>query len=62
MSKFQTPTYNTFRDMNFFSSLTFGQVQTDRQKAMHMSPLCMGTGGLKNDKMFLTTLRYNGHL
>ncbi len=28
--KFQTPSYNTFGDMNFFL------VQTDGQKAMHM--------------------------
>ena len=48
--KFQTPGYNTFRDMIFFSSLIFGQVHTDRQmdrrKAMHMSPPCIGAGGL----------------
>ncbi len=46
--KFQTPSYNTFWDMNFFSSLIFGQVQTDGRKAMHMSPQCIRTGGLKN--------------
>ncbi len=33
---------------DFFSSLIFGPVQTDRQKAMHMSPPCMDTGRLKN--------------
>ena len=37
--KFQTPKYNTFRDMNFFSS-------PDGRKAMHMSPPCISTGGL----------------
>ena len=33
--------YNTFWDMNFFSSLIFGQVQADGWKAMHMSPQCV---------------------
>ncbi len=39
---------NGLQDMNFFLVI-FGLVtdrQTDRRKAMHMSPPCMGTGGL----------------
>ncbi len=31
---------------DFLSSVNFGQV-TDIQKVMHMSPSCIGTGGLK---------------
>ena len=50
MVKFQTPSYHTFRDVNFFSSLIFGHVQTDRQKVVHMSPLCIRTGGLKKGR------------
>ena len=34
---FQTHTYNTFRDMNYYPVTDW---LTDRQKAMHMSPLC----------------------
>ncbi len=35
-----------FLSSDFFSSLNFGPV-TDIQKAMHMSPPCIRTGGLK---------------
>ncbi len=45
--KFQAPGYNTFGDVNFFSS-------PDRQKAMHMSPPCICTGGLKNDPLVIS--------
>ena len=44
--KFQTCSCDTFWGMNFFLVLIFGQV-TSRQKAMHMRPLCISTGGLK---------------
>ena len=33
--------------VNYFLVMSFGQV-TDRQKAVHMSPLCISTGVLKN--------------
>ncbi len=42
-----------FLSSDFFSSLNFGQVtdrQTDIQIAMHMSPLCIRTGGLNKMK------------
>ena len=45
--KFQTDSYNTFWDVNFFLVLIFGQVPS-RQKVAHMSPPCISTGGLKN--------------
>ena len=44
-----------FLRYELFSSLNFGQItdgqtdrQTDRQKVMYMSPLCISTGVLKN--------------
>ena len=45
--KFQTPSFNTFRNMIFFSSMNFGPVTPYRQKVAHMSPPCISTGGLK---------------
>ncbi len=38
-----------FYSSDFFSSQADGQTdrRTDRRKATHKSPLCMGTGGLK---------------
>ncbi len=39
MVKFETPTYNTFRDMNYCLVWQTDR-QTDRQKATHMSPPC----------------------
>ena len=41
--KFQTNTYNTFWDMNYYPvryELLYSDSQTDRQKVMHMSPPC----------------------
>ena len=48
--KFQTSSYNTFWDMNFYLVWIFVKWQTDRQKVMHKSPPCIRTGGLKNIK------------
>ena len=36
-----------FLSSDFWSNLNFGQVMTDIQKAMHKSPPCIRTGGLK---------------
>ena len=55
-TKFEQPKSNGSRDMNFYLRLFIWWIifysqtddQTDRQKAMHKSPLCMSTGGLKN--------------
>ncbi len=45
-TKLCDPSCNTYGDMNY-CLVNFGPV-TDRRKAMHKSPLCMSTGGLKN--------------
>ena len=45
-AKFQNPSCFTLIDMNYFLSSHFSPV-TDRCKATHKSPPCMGTGGLK---------------
>ncbi len=50
MANFQLPSYNTFRDMNYYLVLNFGLVTPDRQKAMHKSPPCISTGVLKKQK------------
>ncbi len=58
LTKFHDSRCNTFRDMNYcpvnFCLVILSQTdrQTDRQKAMHMSPPCMSTGGLKNQTSF----------
>ncbi len=43
VAKFHAPTYTTFGYMSFFLVVFW-----DRRNTMHMSPLCMGTGRLKN--------------
>ncbi len=53
-TKFEPPKSNGSRDMNFylvnFYLMNYFLVrQMDRQKAMHNSPPCTGTGGLKNN-------------
>ncbi len=45
-TKFRDPKSYTSSDMNF-CLVNFYKV-TDRQKAMHKSPPCISTGGLKN--------------
>ncbi len=52
--KFQASNYNTFGDINFLlvksvqTDRRTTDRQTDRRKAIHMSPPCISTGGLKN--------------
>ncbi len=54
-TKFETPKSNGLRDINFYLVI-FGPMnyflvtdrQMDRRKAIHKSPPCMSTGGLKN--------------
>ncbi len=53
VAKFWAPTYNTFWDMIFFLVWFLVKWQTDRRKAMHMSPPCICTGGLKNSLTLL---------
>ncbi len=63
-TKFHGPSLNTDGDMNFgqvnFGQVNFGQVNfgqvTDRRKAMHKSPLCISTGGLKKLEYKVTFL------
>ena len=45
LTKFHGPMWNGSRDMNF-DLVT--DIHTDIQNAMHMSPPCIRTGGLKN--------------
>ncbi len=56
--KFQTPSFYSFLDMNFFLVWIFVKLHPDRQKAMHMSPPCKSTGGLKKVNTFLTKINH----
>ncbi len=61
------PKSNGSRDMNFYifffgtseflcNELFSSHRQTDRQKAMHKSPLCISTDGLKNQLRYKVTM------
>ena len=52
MVKFQSPSYNTLWDLNYF--LVICSYVTSRQKAMHKSPPCICTGGLNNIMVILS--------
>ena len=59
-SRVRITRYHTSWDMSYFLVWIFGPVtdrqtdrQTDGQKAMHMSPLCISTGVLKNANLIL---------
>ena len=41
VATFQVASYYTFWDINYFPVMSFGQVTSDGQKAMLMSPLCI---------------------
>ncbi len=47
VAKFQPPTYYTFRDMIYFSSLIFGLVQTDRKRCIRAHRALAQVGSIK---------------
>ncbi len=49
-SNFQVANRHIWQDMNYFLVVNFGQVTSDRQKAMHKSPPCIRTGVLKKSR------------